>query len=169
MFQIPNCRLLDEATSALDYESEKLVQQTLDDLLQEKGLTTITIAHRLSTVRNADRIFYVTGTLAFRVEKGSNVSLSPPAWARCWVHVDPRCLERCSRCRKALIATARECTALLRVQVQDGVILEQGTHAELVAKPGGAYAALAAFQAAKPVERASGPGNGPSETTAGEQ
>lgn len=50
----PGILLLDEATSALDTVSEKLVQQSLDTLMERR--TTIIIAHRLSTIRNADKI-----------------------------------------------------------------------------------------------------------------
>ena len=77
--------LLDEATSALDAESERLVQQALENLMQQR--TTIVIAHRLATVRAADRI----------------------------------------------------------VVMDEGRIVEQGTHAQLVAE-GGLYARLASLQ-----------------------
>ncbi|BBC71200.1 ABC transporter [Altererythrobacter sp. B11] len=77
--------LLDEATSALDAESERLVQQALERLMQ--GRTTLVIAHRLATVRAADRI----------------------------------------------------------VVMDDGRIVEQGSHGQLIAN-GGLYAHLAALQ-----------------------
>ena len=54
LFKDPPILVLDEATSALDTESERLVQQALNNLM--RGRTTLVIAHRLSTVRRADQI-----------------------------------------------------------------------------------------------------------------
>ncbi|CEG36409.1 atp-binding cassette superfamily [Plasmopara halstedii] len=57
----PPILLLDEATSALDTESERVVQESLDQLLANSHRTTIVVAHRLSTIRNASRIAVHSG------------------------------------------------------------------------------------------------------------
>jgi ATP-binding cassette subfamily B protein len=82
----PAILILDEATSSLDSESESLVQQALDALMEAR--TSVIVAHRLSTVRRADCIYVV----------------------------------------------------------KEGEIVESGTHAELIAQPGGLYRTLSGLQ-----------------------
>lgn len=89
----PSILLLDEATSALDAESEKSVQEALDRVMV--GRTTIVVAHRLSTIRNADVI----------------------------------------------------------AVVQQGKIVETGSHEELISDPNSAYAALIQLQEAGSLQR----------------
>ncbi|KAL4491483.1 hypothetical protein ABPG72_008139 [Tetrahymena utriculariae] len=52
-----NILLLDEATSVLDPESEKSVQEVLNNIMQEK--TSLSVAHRISTIKNSDQIFVI--------------------------------------------------------------------------------------------------------------
>jgi ABC-type multidrug transport system fused ATPase/permease subunit len=67
----PKILILDEATSSLDSESERLVQEALDKLM--KGRTSVVIAHRLATIRNADKIIVVeNGTI---IEQGTHNEL----------------------------------------------------------------------------------------------
>jgi ATP-binding cassette subfamily B protein len=71
VYQRPPILLLDEASSSLDTESERLVKQNLDELLHER--TSFVIAHRLSTVRDADLIVVLEkGRL---VERGTHAEL----------------------------------------------------------------------------------------------
>jgi len=55
----PRVLLLDEATSALDSESERLVQQSIDNMIAQMDMTVVIVAHRLSTVRNANKIYVI--------------------------------------------------------------------------------------------------------------
>ena len=67
----PRILILDEATSALDAESEHLVREALERLMQ--GRTTLIIAHRLSTVKGADRVVVLDGGAV--VQAGTHAAL----------------------------------------------------------------------------------------------
>ncbi len=71
MLKAPKVVLLDEATAALDNESEHLVAESLDKLAE--GRTTLTIAHRLTTIQGADRILVLSGNRI--VEEGNHDTL----------------------------------------------------------------------------------------------
>ncbi len=64
--------ILDEATSNLDSEAERAIQQMIERVRQERGITTIVIAHRLSTVKAADRIYVIDQTV---LEQGTHREL----------------------------------------------------------------------------------------------
>merc|ERR1711918_254017 len=69
----PGVMLLDEATSALDNESELYVQRSLDELMQSSKFTMIVIAHRLTTIRQVDKISVISAGCV--VEEGNHEEL----------------------------------------------------------------------------------------------
>ena len=71
----PTILILDEATSSLDSESERLVQVALDRLMQ--GRTTFIVAHRLATIRNADRIAVIEAGRVVEIGSHDELSVKP--------------------------------------------------------------------------------------------
>lgn len=76
--------ILDEATSALDSQSELLVQQALERLMQ--GKTTLMIAHRLSTIRHADRILVMEAGRIIESGRHDELLQAQGAYARLYTH-----------------------------------------------------------------------------------
>jgi ATP-binding cassette subfamily C protein len=74
----PRILLLDEATSALDNRTQAIVSQSLDRL----GITRIVVAHRLSTVRNADRIFVIEAGRVVQQGTFDELAEAPGLFAR---------------------------------------------------------------------------------------
>lgn len=76
----PSILLLDEATSALDAENERLVQEALERLMQNR--TTLVIAHRLATVKNADRIVVMNEGRIEAIGSHADLLTSSPLYSR---------------------------------------------------------------------------------------
>jgi subfamily B ATP-binding cassette protein MsbA len=71
MVKNPELLIFDEATSALDNESEKVVQQAIDHAMEDR--TALVVAHRLSTIKNADKIIVMERGKV--VESGNHATL----------------------------------------------------------------------------------------------
>jgi ATP-binding cassette subfamily B protein len=78
----PPVLILDEATSSVDNETEAIIQRSLEKIAV--GRTTIVIAHRLSTVRNADRIFVLERGQLIEQGKHDDLVASGGIYAKLW-------------------------------------------------------------------------------------
>ncbi len=76
--------LLDEATSALDATSERFVQESIDALQQSKSQTTIVIAHRLTTIKGADKIAVINEGRVVEVGKHEDLIALNGLYAELW-------------------------------------------------------------------------------------
>ncbi|CAF3690454.1 unnamed protein product [Rotaria sp. Silwood1] len=156
----PTILLLDEATSALDNVNEKIVQEALNRAC--KGRTTIVIAHRLSTIQNADKIYVLDNGSV--IEQGTHDILMAEQGGKYQAMVKRQQMEKINDDQDDMITMqqAKEedelsisrTTIVLahrlstiqnadKIYVLDnGSVIEQGTHDILMAKRGGKYQAM---------------------------
>jgi ABC-type multidrug transport system fused ATPase/permease subunit len=80
LYTRPKILVLDEATSALDSETEQAITQTLDEL--EGAVTTVTVAHRLVTVQNADQLLFLENGIVEARGTFAEVRSQSPAFDR---------------------------------------------------------------------------------------
>ena len=78
----PPMMILDEATSNVDTRTEELVQKAMDKLTE--GRTSFIIAHRLSTVKNADKICVIKGGECIAADKHDNLLNTCPEYKKFW-------------------------------------------------------------------------------------
>ncbi|CAI0628627.1 unnamed protein product, partial [Linum tenue] len=147
----PVILLLDEATSALDSESEKVVQDALDQACM--GRTTLVVAHKLSTIRNADLIAVVSNGSV--IETGSHNDLinttNDEATSALDVQSEQVVQEALDRIMvgRTTIVVAHRLNTIKNLDsiafVADGKVVERGTYAQLKNKKG-AFFNLASLQ-----------------------
>jgi ABC-type multidrug transport system fused ATPase/permease subunit len=82
----PSILLLDEATSALDAVSERMVQESIDNISKTKSQTTVIIAHRLSTIVNADKIVVIENNRISDVGKHDELLVRNNLYSQLWSH-----------------------------------------------------------------------------------
>jgi ATP-binding cassette subfamily B (MDR/TAP) protein 1 len=80
----PSVLLLDEATSALDSASEKIVQESIDELQKTHMQTIIVIAHRLTTIKNADKIAVIDKGQVVEIGRHEELLAAEGLYARLW-------------------------------------------------------------------------------------
>lgn len=138
----PRLLILDEATSALDAESEKIVQQTIDELLAAEKRSTIIIAHRLSTVRHAGEFYF--GVRMASQKKCFQVVLVAISFACASAYLAPRPLSDSFLAARGifLYVPVDKIIVLTNEDRRGSRVAEVGTHEELMQKKGGLYRTL---------------------------